>query len=82
MNSINSQKATFGFSLFVRKARKANFLIQMDSIVPWYRLVDLIAPNYLAGHTDRPTFGLEMTLCYYFLQQWFNSPNSTLKRPS
>ncbi len=71
MKSINSQ-ASLGFSLSVRKTRKATFLEQMDRVVPWSRLVDLIAPHYPAGRTGRPPFELETMLRTHFLQQWFN----------
>lgn len=56
----------------LRKTRKAIFLDQMDRVVPWSRLVDLIAPYYPAGRTGRPPFELETMLRTHFLQQWFN----------
>jgi IS5 family transposase len=71
MKSSNSQ-ASLGFSLSVRKTRKAIFLEQMDRVVPWSRLVDLIAPHYPAGRTGRPPFEIETMLRTHFLQQWFN----------
>lgn len=71
MKSIHFQ-ASLGFSLSVRKTRKAIFLEQMDRVVPWSRLVDLIAPHYPAGRTGRPPFELETMLRTHFLQQWFN----------
>ena len=71
MKSSNSQ-SSLGFSLSVRKTRKAIFLAQMDRVVPWSRLVDLIAPHYPAGRTGRPPFELETMLRTHLLQQWFN----------
>ena len=71
MKSSKSQ-ASLGLSLSVRKTRKAIFLEQMDRVVPWSRLVDLIAPHYPAGRTGRPPFELETMLRTHFLQQWFN----------
>lgn len=71
MKSSNPQ-AYLGISLSVRKTRKAIFLEQMDRVVPWSRLVDLIAPHYPAGRTGRPPFELETMLRTHFLQQWFN----------
>lgn len=65
-------QASLGFSLSVRKTRKAIFLEQMDCVVPWSRLVDLIAPHYPQGRTGRPPFELETMLRTHFLQQWFN----------
>jgi len=71
MKSSISQ-ASLGFSLSVRKTRKAIFLDQMDRVVPWARLGDLIAPHYPEGRTGRPPFALETMLRTHFLQQWFN----------
>ena len=71
MKSISSQ-TSLGFSLSVRKTRKAIFLDQMDRVVPWSQLVDLIAPHYPEGRTGRPPFALETMLRTHFLQQWFN----------
>ena len=44
----------------------------MNRVVPWSRLVDLIAPHYPEGRTGRPPFPLEVMLRTHFLQQWFN----------
>jgi len=63
---------SLGFFLSVRKTRKALFLEQMDRVVPWSRLVDLIAPHCPAGRTGRLPFELETMLRSHFLQQWFN----------
>jgi IS5 family transposase len=45
----------------------------MDAVVPWGRLVALIAPHYpKPDGPGRPPLGLEKMLRIYFLQQWFN----------
>jgi IS5 family transposase len=45
----------------------------MDAVVPWARLVALIAPHYpKPDGPGRPPLGLEKMLRIYFLQQWFN----------
>jgi IS5 family transposase len=44
----------------------------MDRVVPWARLVDLIAPHYPEGRIGRPPFPLESMLRTHFLQQWFD----------
>ncbi len=69
---LSNSQASLSLSLSVRKTRKAIFLEQMDRVVPWSRLVDLIAPHYPAGRTGRPPFELETMLRTHFLQQWFN----------
>jgi IS5 family transposase len=68
----STNQVSLGFSMSLRKTRKAVFLDQMNQVVPWSRLVDLIAPYYPAGLTGRPAFELETMLRTHFLQQWFN----------
>lgn len=65
-------QAYLGFSLCTRKTRKAIFLDEMNRVVPWTRLVNLIAPHYPDGRIGRPPFALETMLRTHFLQQWFN----------
>ena len=64
------QKA-LGLSLSVKKTRKGEFLEQMNQVVPWAALVELIAPHYPEGRTGRPPFSLETMLRIHFMQQWF-----------
>ncbi len=52
--------------------RRERFLAEMDAVIPWQQLVDLIEPHYPKGETGRPPQGLERMLRIYFLQQWFN----------
>ena len=59
-------------SLCTRKTRKQVFLQQMESVVPWAALVELIAPYYCEGRSGRPPFALETMLRVHFMQQWFS----------
>jgi len=61
-----------GFEKFGRKSKRELFLEEMDRIVPWSGLVELIQPHYPKGEQGRPPVGLERMLRHYFLQQWFN----------
>ena len=61
-----------GFEKFGRKSKRELFLEEMDRIVPWSGLVELIQPHYPKGEQGRPPVGLERMLRLYFLQQWFN----------
>ena len=65
------QQATLNLDLNTKKTRKREFLEQMDQVVPWSALVELIAPYYPEGRTGRPPFSLTTMLRVYFLQQWF-----------
>jgi IS5 family transposase len=51
--------------------RKRQFLEEMDRVVPWSALIELIEPYYPQGRTGRPPFGLETMLRVHFMQQWF-----------
>lgn len=55
-----------------KKTRRERFLGEMDSIIPWPQLLELIAPHYPKGGSGRPPLGLEKMLRIYFLQIWFN----------
>jgi len=59
-------------SLSTRKTRKQVFLQQMESVVPWAALVELIAPYCSEGRNGRPPFALETMLCVHFMQQWLS----------
>jgi len=65
------KQATLPLSLNVKKTRKAEFLEQMERVVPWAELVALIAPYYPEGKNGRPPFALETMLRTHFLQLWF-----------
>ena len=65
------KQATLGLSLDIKKTRKRQFLEQMDQVVPWAALVELIAPYYPEGKTGRPPFSLMTMLRTHFMQQWF-----------
>ena len=55
----------------VKKTRKQVFLEQMEQVVPWAELVELIAPYYPEGKTGCPPFPLHTMLRVHFMQQWF-----------
>jgi len=70
------KQASLELSLSVKKTRKREFLEQMDKVVPWQALIDLIAPYYPEGKKGRPPFSLATMLRTHFLQQWFTLSNS------
>jgi len=65
------KQATLDLDLRAKKTRKQVFLGQMDQVVPWAALVELIAPYYPEGKTGRPPFSLMTMLRIHFMQQWF-----------
>ena len=59
--------------------RRERFLGEMEKVVPWARLVGLIAPHYPKGDRGRPPIGLERMLRIYFLQQWYALADEALE---
>ena len=55
-------------NLNLKKTRKREFLAQMEQVVPWAALVELIAPYYPEGRTGRPPFSLQTMLRVHFMQ--------------
>jgi len=52
--------------------RRERFLAEMDSVIPWSRLLALIEPHYpKAGNGTQPK-PMEQMLRIYFMQNWFN----------
>jgi IS5 family transposase len=66
------KQASLALNLSVKKTRKREFLEQMEHVVPWAALVELIAPFYPEGRTGRPPFSLPTMLRIHFMQQWFS----------
>jgi len=54
-----------------KPTRKAVFLGEMESVVPWSRLEGLIEPHYPKKGNGRPPMPLSTMLRIHFLQQWF-----------
>ena len=65
------KQISLALNLSTRQTRKQVFLEQMEQVVPWQELVQLIAPYYPQGRNGRPPFALQTMLRLHFLQQWF-----------
>lgn len=52
------KQAALNLNLSMKKTRKREFLEQMEQVVPWAALVELITPYYPEGRTGRPPFSL------------------------
>ena len=61
-----------GFEKYGKTTKRAQFLSEMDRLIPWADLCELISPAYPTGGNGRPPRALETMLRIYFLQQWFN----------
>jgi IS5 family transposase len=61
-----------GFDKFGKQTRRAKFLAEMEVVLPWKDLCELIEPHYPKLGRGRPPVGLERMLRIHFLQHWFN----------
>lgn len=62
--------------------RRERFLVHMESLMPWQRLIDALSPSYFpnaAGKRGRPPIGLARMLRIYFLQQWYALADEALE---
>ncbi|WP_454908026.1 transposase [Variovorax gossypii] len=60
-----------GLNLLTKKTRKREFLDEMDRVVPWGALVQIVEPHSPRAKTGRPPFAIETMLRSHYLQQWF-----------
>ncbi|MCR8721557.1 IS5 family transposase, partial [Pseudomonas syringae] len=54
-----------------KQTRKERFLIEMDQVVPWKGLINLIEPYYPKGEGGRPAYPLMAVLRIHLMQNWF-----------
>ncbi len=68
------QQTLSGFEKFGKTTRRAQFLSDMDRIIPWAELAAAVEKVYPKGSEagGRPPIPLERMLRIYFLQLWFN----------
>lgn len=68
------QQTLAGFERYGKTTRRAQFLAQMEQIVPWAELQAVVEPFYpkVSEAGGRPPIPLERMLRIYFLQLWFN----------
>ena len=65
------KQASLGLGNSTKSTRKRAFLAEMDRVVPWSALVELVAPFAPEGRRGRPPFSVETMLRIHFMQQWF-----------
>ena len=65
------KQADLGLNLTTKRTRKREFLDEMNRVVPWAALVELVAPFAPEGKRGRPPFSVETMLRVHFMQQWF-----------
>jgi IS5 family transposase len=65
------KQISLGLNLSTKKTRKREFLEQMEKVVPWTVLVEIVAPHCPKSKTGRPPFPIETMLRVHYMQQWF-----------
>jgi hypothetical protein len=69
------QQTLTAFEKYGKTTRRAQFLAEMEQVVPWTQLCALIKPVYPkggSGEGGRPPVPLERMPRIYLLQLWFN----------
>lgn len=62
-----------------KKTRKQELLAQMELVVAWAALVELITPYYPEGKHWRRPFALEAMLRIHCMHQWFALSDLAMK---
>jgi IS5 family transposase len=57
-----------------KQTKREKFLTEMEAVVPWQALIDLIAPHYhkASKKGGRPPYPLTTMLRIHLLQQWYS----------
>jgi IS5 family transposase len=57
-----------------KRTKRERFLAQMEAVVPWKALIDLIEPQYpkAGSKGGRPPYPLPTMLRIYLMQQWYD----------
>jgi IS5 family transposase len=57
-----------------KRTRRERFLAEMEAVVPWKALIDLIEPHYpkTSNKGGRPPYPLETMLRDHLMQQWYD----------
>jgi transposase, IS5 family len=58
-------------NLSIKKTRKRELLEEMERVVPWAALVQIVEPHGLRAKAGRPPFAVETMLRIHYLQQRF-----------
>lgn len=68
------QTTLTGFEKYGKTTRRAQFLLDMDRVIPWSELTAVVQTAYpqVSQAGGRPPIPLERMLRIYFLQLWFN----------
>ncbi len=65
--------AATGYERRPKLTKRQRFLAEMDAVIPWARLVAVVAPARpkMTARGGRPSYPAETMLRIHFMQQWF-----------
>jgi transposase, IS5 family len=69
MNSLSF--ASLAYDNKKKKTRREKFLQEMDKVIPWKDLIQIIERYYPKAGNGRQPMSLERMLRIYFMQQWY-----------
>jgi IS5 family transposase len=67
----NPTFASLAYDNKKKKTRREKFLEEMDKVIPWKELIQIIEKHYPKAGNGRQPMPLEMMLRIYFMQQWY-----------
>jgi IS5 family transposase len=68
-----TQQTTFlSLGCLTKRTRADCFLEEMNEVVPWADLAEVVAPHYQVAGTGRPKTEIELLLRLHCLQLWYN----------
>jgi IS5 family transposase len=67
----NPSFASLAYDHKKKQTRRERFLQEMDKVIPWKELIQIIERHYPKAGDDRQPTPLEMMLRIYFMQQWY-----------
>jgi IS5 family transposase len=80
MEGDMSQQTSFlSLGCMTKLTRADRFLDEMNRVVPWTQLLEVIAPHWGQAHTGRKRTELELLLRLHCLQLWYNLSDPALE---
>ena len=68
---ITATFASLAYEYKKKKTRREKFLAEMDKVIPWEELIQIIKKYYPKAGNGRQPMPLEGMLRIYFMQQWY-----------
>ena len=76
---INATFASLAYENKKKKTRREKFLAEMDKVIPWEELIQIIKKYYPKAGNGRQPMPLERMLRIYFMQQWYGLSDPTME---